>query len=161
MNNDCRERTCEALYGHAAWRGTNTGTLSLPPNGPPVRRSQGNTNKLVVWRNVQRRRRLTAVLKDAAPLRGHGRRRLMGVLGFLGCQMPRRRRMACALVERRMKGIDMNWLRGKKTYVVGAGMVVYGAWLYVVENRQVEGTQMVLAGLAAIFLRNGVANVRR
>lgn len=47
--------------------------------------------------------------------------------------------------------------RGKKTYLIGIGWVLWGAWSYLVEGDQAEGVRRVMEGLSLITLRAGVS----
>lgn len=49
-------------------------------------------------------------------------------------------------------------LNGKKTYIVGACIIIYGIGLCV-QGQTEQGMSRILEGLGLIFLRNGVAKV--
>lgn len=49
------------------------------------------------------------------------------------------------------------FLRGKKTYIMGAGWVLWGLWIYLVEGNPVDGVQRVMEGVSLITLRAGVS----
>jgi hypothetical protein len=51
----------------------------------------------------------------------------------------------------------IQFLRGKKTYLTGAGWVAWGLWTYLVEGNPVDGMQRILEGVSLIALRAGVA----
>lgn len=49
------------------------------------------------------------------------------------------------------------FLRGKKTYIMGGGMILYGLWVYLIEEDRARGVNLILAGWTTIFLRAGVS----
>lgn len=49
----------------------------------------------------------------------------------------------------------MNWISGKKTYILGGALVVWGVFLFATGSQE-EGTNKLIEGLALIFLRQGV-----
>jgi len=51
----------------------------------------------------------------------------------------------------------ISFLRGKKTYLMGIGWIVWGVWNYLVEGNHAEGIQRILEGISLITLRAGVA----
>lgn len=51
----------------------------------------------------------------------------------------------------------IGFLRGKKTYLVGAGWIVWGVWTFAVEGNEQEGIRRVMEGVSLITLRAGVA----
>jgi hypothetical protein len=57
----------------------------------------------------------------------------------------------------------IGFLRGKKSYFLGAGWVLWGVWTYSVEGDPATGVQRIMEGIALITLRAGVkkAELRR
>jgi hypothetical protein len=50
----------------------------------------------------------------------------------------------------------LQWLSGKKTYLLGGAVVAWGVFLFATGNQE-EGSRRVIEGLALVFLRQGVA----
>ena len=48
-------------------------------------------------------------------------------------------------------------IRGRKTYLVGIGWLLWGVWSYLIEGNQAEGVQRVMEGVSLITLRAGVS----
>lgn len=50
----------------------------------------------------------------------------------------------------------IDFLRGKKSYLLGAGWVLWGVWTYAVEGDPASGVQRIMEGIGLIALRAGV-----
>ncbi len=50
----------------------------------------------------------------------------------------------------------IKFLKGKKSYVLGAGWMLWGIWTYAVEGDPATGIQRVMEGFGLITLRAGV-----
>jgi hypothetical protein len=50
----------------------------------------------------------------------------------------------------------IGFLKGKKSYVLGAGWVLWGIWTYTVEGDPATGFQHIMEGIGLITLRAGV-----
>lgn len=50
----------------------------------------------------------------------------------------------------------IGFLRGKKTYIIGIGWIIWGLWNYVVESNPTDGVQRIMEGVSLITLRAGV-----
>jgi len=55
----------------------------------------------------------------------------------------------------------LDLIRGKKTYVVGVAMILWGLWQYLVEENPTQGVQRIVEGIALITLRQGIAKVAK
>ncbi len=53
----------------------------------------------------------------------------------------------------------MAFLRGRKSYFIGAGWVLWGVWTYVVEGDPASGVQRIMEGVGLVTLRAGVSKV--
>ena len=53
------------------------------------------------------------------------------------------------------------FLRGRKTYLTGAGTLLYAVWVYAVEEDHARAVNLAIAGLSLIFLRAGVSKTGR
>ncbi len=53
----------------------------------------------------------------------------------------------------------INFLRGRKSYIIGTGWILWGVWTYAVEGDQPTGIQRILEGVGLITLRAGVKKV--
>jgi len=63
-------------------------------------------------------------------------------------------------LARELEGSTMlEFLRGKKSYLVGAGWMLWGVWTYVVEGDPAAGIQRFMEGFGLITLRAGVTKV--
>jgi len=51
----------------------------------------------------------------------------------------------------------ISMIRGKKTYFLGVGWIIWGVWSYVIENNEVEGIQRIMEGLGLVTLRAGIS----
>jgi len=51
----------------------------------------------------------------------------------------------------------IGFLRGRKTYIVGVGWILWGFWNYLVEGNPADGIQRILEGVSLITLRAGVS----
>ena len=51
----------------------------------------------------------------------------------------------------------IGWLKGKKTYFLGAGSVLWGLFTWLVLEDETTGWQRILDGLSLLTLRAGVA----
>lgn len=66
-------------------------------------------------------------------------------------------KLAVARLHETLEGTKMlEWLRGKKTYIVGVGTIAYGVWVYVIESDVERGVNLVIAGVSMMTVRAGI-----